>query len=136
MDQSSISNNQSTFEDRLHKISYLRALYGFFALELLIVLAWSTLVLYWDWLGDFVETWWGIAVVTGIISIALMFVALFVPAVRNTPVNFVIYLVFTLCFAYTIGYLCQIDWEHGSQCVYYALCVLTAIAFAFFIYAM
>ena len=135
MDQSSISLNTSTFEDRFKNITYLRGLYMFFALELVIALAWSSWVIYADWLGGFVVKWWWIALITGIIAVLLILVATFWRGSRDSPVNFVIYGLFTLTFAYTMGYLCRVDWYDGTQMVYYGLWVLTAIAIAFFIYA-
>lgn len=135
MDVSSISLNRSTFEERHKNVSFLRTLYGLFALELIIALAWSSWVLSNDKLGEWVVRKWGIALVTGIISIILILVCTFVSAVRESPINYAIYAIFTICFAYTMGYLCRKDWFDGSQLVYYGLWILTAIAIAFAMYA-
>lgn len=135
MDQSAISLNASTFEDRYKNVQYLRALYGFFALQLILVLAWCGYVLYNDKLGDWIVKWWGIALFTGIVAVILILVAAFWRGSRDSPINFIIYGLFTLCFGWTMGYLCRVDWVSGSQLVFYCLCVLTAIAICFFVYA-
>jgi hypothetical protein len=135
MDVSSISLNKSTFEERHKNVGFLRTLYGLFALELIITLAWSSWVLTNDKLGEWVVRYWGIALATGIISILLILVCTFVAAVRESPVNVAIYAIFTICFAYTIAYLSRKDWIGGSQLVYYGLWVLTAIAIMFALYA-
>lgn len=135
MDVSSISLNKSTFEERHKNVSFLRTLYGHFALQLIIALAWSSWVLTNDTLGEWVVRKWWIALVTGIIAVLLILVCTFVSAVRESPVNIAVYAIFTICFAWSIAYLARRDWFEGSQLVYYGLWVLTAIAIAFAIYA-
>lgn len=54
MDVSSISLNRSTFEERHKNVSFLRTLYGLFALELIIALAWSAWLISKDSWGEWV----------------------------------------------------------------------------------
>lgn len=136
MDVSSISLNRSTFEQRHKNVGYQRALYCLFALSLLFTLLWSSMVLGLENLNSWVLTNWGWALAAGILAAILLLVATFVSAARQSPLNLVVYLLFTIFFAYAIGYLCARDWVSGWQVAYYMLWILTAIAVAFAIYAM
>lgn len=138
MDVSSISLNRSTFEQRHKNVGYQRALYTLFALSLLFTLGWSSLVLSQQDLKNWVLENWGWALAAAILAVILLLVASFVSAARQSPLNLIVYLLFTICFAYAIGYLCARDWfgENGFKIVYYMLWILTAIAVAFAIYSM
>lgn len=138
MDLSRSSLNKSTIEQRLKNLNYQRSLYLLFALSLLFTLFWSTLVLSIDSLKDWIIGNWGWALFTTIIASILLMAATFVAAVRQAPINLTVYLLFTLCFAYALGYLSARDWygNFGWQVVYYMLWILTSIAVVFAVYAM
>ena len=107
-------------------------LYTLFAVELLIAVVWTSFALTYDNFGDGIVRWWEFAIVTGVICLVLILVSLFVPAVRKTPVNMVVYLIFTLCFMHFVSYLVLVD---KSRLVYYALWLLFAVAVGYAIYA-
>lgn len=139
MDVSGISQglNKSTFEERQKNLLFLRQLYFLVVIEILVALLWSIWVRESETLGNGVYRYWGFALFTGIASILLLFVATFVGAVRNTPLNYVIYGLFTIFAAYTWGYFCA--WDNrtsGYDFVFYWLCLLTAICVVLFLQSM
>ena len=136
MDQSSISENRSTFEDRLKNITYLRNLYMFFALELVFVLIISTWALFTEWPGAPIVMHWRITLISDFLIIVLILVATFWRGSRDSPINYVIYGVFTISLAYTVAYLCRVDMYDGYEVIYYCLWILTAISIAFYLYAL
>lgn len=107
-------------------------LYTLFSLELLVALIWTSFVLSYSSLESWTERWWEIAIATGVICLILLLVCLLIPAVRRPPVNLVIYILFTLCFAHFASYLCAVD---SSRLVYYGLWLLFAVSLGFAIYA-
>ena len=136
MDVSGLSLNNSTYEERTKNVNYLRYLYFFYVIELLVALGWSVWVRESKALGDWVVKWWGFALVAAILCVLLLLVATFVVQVRASPVNIVIYGLFTIFFAYTWGYLCAWDQRtEGWDFLFFWLCLFTAIAIAFFLHA-
>lgn len=136
MDVSGISLNRSTFEERHRNIGYLRQLYFFFVVELLCALAWSVWCRESTNLGNWVIRYWGIALATAILTGIIALIAMFVAAARNFPLNVVVYVLFTLCFGYTWGYLSAYDQRHeGWNFLFFWICLLTAIAVAFFLHS-
>ena len=134
MDISSISAlHRSTYEERQSNLGYMRGLYGLFSLHLLIALLWSTWVRSNAGLSAWVEKYWWIALVCAIIALLILLACMFANATRQSPINYVCYVLFTLCAAYAIGYLVAKD---KSGLVYYTLACLTAIALAFAVYAL
>lgn len=133
MNLSNISSGPLNEDDKRRNLSFLRMLYSLLAIQLLIALIWTSFAIcYESSLGDWLIRWWEIAVATGIICLILILVTLFIPSVRNPPVNLVIYILFTLCFAHFVSYLCLVD---KSRLVYFALWLLFAVALGFAIYA-
>jgi len=134
MDVSGISLNRSTFEERHRNISFLRELYFYLSVQMLIVLGWCCWVRGDDKLGDWVYKYWGIALVTAIIAVILILVCTFLPAARTTGVNYALYAIFTICWAYTWGWLCAWDKRNdGWDFLFFWVCLLTAIAIALFL---
>lgn len=139
MDVSGISYglNRSTFEERQKNLNFLRGLYFLVLIEMVVALLWSIWVRESDTLGDGVYRYWGIALATGIITVILLLVATFVSAVRNSPINYVVYALFTIFAAYTWGYFCAWDQRtEGYDFAFYWLCLLTAVAVVLFLQAM
>ena len=133
MDSSGLSLNKSIFEERQKNLKYIRWLYMFLAIELIVALIWSTFCLeYWDALGEEIVHWWEFAIAAAVICVILILLTLFMPFVRKFPINFVIYLLFTLAFAHLCAFLSCWD---TSRLFYYGLWVLTAICVALAIYA-
>lgn len=132
MNLSNISQGPINYEDRTKNLNFIRMLYTLFSIELLVTLIWTSFALSYTSFGDWLERWWEIAIATGVICLILILVALFVNAVRNPPINMVVYLVFTLCFMHFIGYLCLLD---KSRLLYYALWLLFAVSVGFAIYS-
>lgn len=132
MDQSVASLNRSTFEERHKNVTYLRSLYFLLALQLLIAVGWSIMTIWIDSLGNWVRTYWQIALTVGIIAILLLLAVFFVPALNNGGgAGIGIYALFTLCAAYVWGYFCAVG---GIEWAWYVLLLLTAIAVGFAAY--
>jgi FtsH-binding integral membrane protein len=136
MDVSGISLNRSTFEERCKNIDFLRKLYLFYMIEMLVVFGWTVWVLSCETLGNWVVNVWWLALVTGILAIILLLVCTFLPFARNSPINIVLYALFTIFFAYTLAYLAAINWEDAeSGVVFYWICLFTVLSIAFFLQA-
>ena len=136
MDVSGIALNRSTYEERHKNIHFLRSLYFFLVIEVLIALGWSVWCRENTDLGNWVVRYWGIALVTSILAVLLILLTMFVPATHASPVNFIVYGLFTLCFAYTWGFLCAWDQRHsGWDFLFYWLCLLSAISVALYLQA-
>jgi len=134
MDISGYSVNKSTLEERQRNLTYMRLLYILLAFELIVALVWSSFSLhYYTKLGAPIARWWVFGMIAGIIAGLLVLATFFVNAVRRFPINWAIYVLFTLAFAHFWAYLCSIDKSHF---VYFALWMLTAIAVGFALYAL
>ncbi len=130
---SNISTGGINYEERRKNLNFVRLLYTLFAIELLIALIWTSFSLaYYEEFGSGIVHWWEFAIATGVLCLLILLVCLFVPAVRKSPINIVMYAVFTLCFMHFVSYLCLID---SSRLVYYTLWLLFAVALGFAIYA-
>jgi hypothetical protein len=139
MDVSGISSglNKSTFEERQKNLLFLRQLYLLVLVEMIVALLWSIWVREDQTLGNGVYRFWGFALATAILTIILLLVATFVAVVRNTPINFIVYALFTIFAAYTWGYFCS--WDNrtdGFDFVFYWLCLLTAVSVVLFLQSM
>ncbi len=136
MDVSGISLNKTTYEERHKNIGFLRSLYFFLVIELLIALGWGIWCREDNTLGNWVNRYWGIALATAIVAVLLILVAFLVGSTRVAPLNYIIYVLFTIAFAYTWGYLCAWDQRHdGWDFLFFWLCLLTAISIALFLHA-
>ena len=133
LDYSGIST-RSTIPQRQQNLGYTKLLYLFLSIQLLVALIWTSIVLYnWDTIGRWIANRWILGALAVIICIALALLAWFSDAVRQTPINMVVFALFTLCFAYAWSFFCIRD---SSGLVYYSLWLLSAIVFAFFIYSL
>lgn len=132
----SISNKSFSklhVDEKADHVPKVRMLYTLFAVQLIITLVWASFALgYMDPLGNGIAKHWWVALITGIIALVILLALLFVPKLRTPPLSMVMYLVFTLCFMYTIGYFCVID---KTYLVYYALWLITAVAIGYAIYS-
>jgi len=134
MDISSSHLNTSTLQERKQGLQYQKILYVLVALELIVALVWTSFSLYW-WpqLGSQIQNWWEFGLVAGILVLLLVLIAFFVPQVRRFPINWVIYLLFTLSFAHFACFLNTLD---ISNLLYFALWVLTVIIVGFALYSL
>lgn len=134
MDASIASMNKSTFEERQRNVSYLRTLYFLFAIEFVVALLFCYFTTeIWSGLGRFIVDWWYFAAIALVICVLMVLLTFFVPAVRKFPVNLVIYLLFTLAFAWVWAYI--VNRFSTNSIGWYVLWLLAAIAFAFAIYS-
>ena len=126
--------NKSTLEERQHNLKYTRFLYVLLAVELIVALIWTSFCIhYWTKLGAPIVRWWEFGLVAGIIAGLLVLATFFVAAVRRFPINWAIYLLFTLAFAHLWAFLCCLD---SSRYLYFALWLLTAISVGFALYSI
>ncbi len=129
MDFQNTSLNRSTFEERQKNLSYSRWLYLLLAIALIIALVWTSFCLYyWNELGGPIVHWWEFGLVAAILVLILILAAFFVPATKKFPINWVVYILFVLCFAHLMAFLCCWD---SSRYLYFALWVFTAITVAY-----
>ena len=81
MDQSGLSLNRSTIEERRKNLGYIRGLYMLFALELLIVVVWATICIgCWK---NRMGSWWIFGLVFGCICAIVVLAVLFVDSLRK-----------------------------------------------------
>ena len=134
MDISISHLNASTLQERKQGLQYQKVLYVLVATELIVALLWSSLALYW-WpqLGSHVLGWWEFGLTAGILVVLLILVAFFVPQVRRLPVNWIIYILFTLVFAHFACFLNTLDISH---LLYFALWILTSVISGFALYLL
>lgn len=132
MDVSGISYgglSRSSVAERLKNNEFLRKLYFLVLVEMVVALLWSVWVREHDRLGNGVYDYWGFALASAIIALLLLLVATFVQASRNSPLNVIIYALYTIFAAYTWGYLCAWDQRNdGWDFIFYWCCLLTGIA--------
>lgn len=132
MNQPSRHSNRSTAEERQTNLNFIRTVYILVAITLTIALIWSSFCLYWwSQLGAPIVDWWYFGVVAAALVVLLIFIAVLIDAVKRFPINWIIYVLFTLSFAHLAAFL---DCLESKRCLYFGLWVLTAIAVAFAIY--
>lgn len=133
MDESSLSLNKSTFVQRQSNLKYLRWLYFYLALQMLLILTWSSCVLAFETLSDPIRDYWYIALITGCIAIIILLICSFVTGARSKPLNYVLYILWILTWGYTMAYFCA---ENSNRLVFFGLMLMTAISVAFELYAV
>ena len=126
--------NRSTVEQRQTKLRYLRYLYTLVVIELIFAVAWASFCLYfWDALGAGVVRWWEFGVVAGCLVGLLLLICLLFSFPQRFPLNWIIYIVFTLSLAHLLAFLACLD---PQLLAYFAIWCLTAITLGFFAYAL
>lgn len=134
MDGFSTELNRSSVEERAINVKYMRWLYILLAVELLVAVAWSTVALhFWHNIGEPIARWWEFGVVAASLVALLIFAALFLDFTRKLPINWLIYLLFTLAFAHLAAFLNCVE---PKGVLYFGLWELTAIALAFALYGL
>jgi FtsH-binding integral membrane protein len=132
MDLSSISAmNKSTYEERKYNLSFLKSLYSLYALKMIITWLWSLLLVSYPDTFSWVVTAWYVALITGIIALGILAFTMVSPKAKEAPLNLVCYALFTLFFAYTIGFFCLWD---TSRLFFFCLTILTVISIGFALY--
>ena len=131
---SSYSLNKSTIEERAQNLSYIRMVYLLTALEMVLSLVWTSFCLgYMEDLGKPIVHWWEFGLAASIITIILGLVAYFVSAVKRFPINWIIYILFTLAYAHCWAFFSCWD---STRLVYFLLWLLTAIVIGFALYSL
>ena len=134
MDISSSYLNTSQLNEKRQGIRHQKVLYILVAIELIVALIWSSFALYfWPPLGAEILKWWEFGLVAGILALLLVLVAFFVSVVRRLPINWVIYILFTLAFAHFVCFLVTLD---KSRLLYFGLWVFTVVISGFAIYSV
>ena len=117
MDDTELSLNQSHYLERENNLKYIRILYILVLLEIAAAIAWASAGRYWeDPFGNGIKKYWWVALIAGIICIALIIAATFVRQLQKSPISIAIYAVFLIFFMYAVGYLAIVD---TSGLVYY-----------------
>lgn len=128
MDHSVISD-KSTFEERQKNLGPLRKLYSCFWFENTVAMLWILLCNYWSHdLGNWVENNFWLAICTGVISLILLFSVAFSSKTRVSPVNWIVYLTFTVTWMYTMGYFSVLD---SSKTFVYIYALIWGVSTAF-----
>lgn len=134
MNISSISNlNRSTYEERQSNLAYLRGLYSLYSFHLIVAVLWSAWALTSTKISTFVLGHPWLALIAAILALIILLVCLFSSASRDSPLNTILYTLFTVTFAYAASWLVLKD---TTGLVWFSLCTLTAIAIAFALYAV
>jgi FtsH-binding integral membrane protein len=125
MNQSGSSLNKSAFLRKQQTLGYVRVLYILVAIELIISLIWASFCMYW-WkdLGAPIVDWWYFGVVAASMVVVLILVAQLMSFAKRFPINWVIYILFTLSLAHLAAFLSCVE---SKGYFYFALWVLTAI---------
>ena len=131
MDQSQLSLNRSTVEERKKNLSYIRLLYILFAFSLIIALTWASICLK-HWPGHGSGKWWIFGLIFGILCLLLVLAVFFVKALAKTPIAWGVYGLFVICLAAFMGWAVCAD---NTRLVYYGLWLITVIASALALYA-
>ena len=129
MNQSGSSVNRSAFLKKQQTLGYVRVLYVLVAVELILSLLWASFCRYW-WtdLGAPIVDWWYFGVVAASLVVILILVAQLLNFAKRFPINWVIYILFTLALAHLAGFLSCVE---SNGYFYFALWVLTAIITGF-----
>lgn len=108
-------------------------LYTLFAIELLVALIWTSFAIsYPNPFGLGIQTHWWWAIVSGSICLILILLTLFMTSLQNSPINLIVYVVFTLCFMHFVSWLVL---NEKNFIVYFGLWLLFGISFGMAIYA-
>lgn len=135
MDRSSLSlaADRSIDEERKYNLNFLKQLYTFFFFELLVAFTWCSFCVSYPSTFSWVRDWWVLGLITLIISAILIVFCMYNARARDSPINLLTYLLFTVCFAYGVSWLCLTD---SSLLAYFCVTSMTLIALGFMLYAM
>lgn len=134
MDRSSLASvNKSTNEERTYNKNFLKMLYTLYAFQLLVAFTLSSFAVVYQESFSWLESIWIVCIVFLAVCLGLIIVTMLSPSTRQPPLNFLIYLLFTILFTFGIACFSMID---DSGLVYFVLTTLTLIAVGFMLYAM
>ena len=134
MDISSSHLNHSTVQERKQGLFYQKTLYVLVAFQLIVALIWASFAVYW-WpvLGAQIVLWWPFGLAAGVLVLLLVLIAFFFAFVRNLPINWVLYVLFTAAFAHFLAFLVCIDF---SQLFYFSLWLFTGVIVGFAVFSV
>jgi hypothetical protein len=134
MDRSSLASvNKSTNEERTYNMNFLKMLYTLYAFQLLVAFTLSSFAVVYENSFDWLASIWIVCILFLGACLGLIIVTMISPVTRQPPLNFLIYLLFTVLFTFGIACFSMID---SSGLVYFILATLTLIAVGFMLYAM
>ena len=131
MNNSYTSLNRPDYEEKIKNLTYIRQLYIFFALSLVIAFTWATIVVNVTGMKAWFAKHWIVGTVIGAILLVLLLASVFVTKLRRFPVNLGFYALFVLVLSYFFAFVASLN-----VYFYYVLCLLTAVAVGFAIYSM
>lgn len=101
----------------------------------MIAVGWSWIVKEYDRIDNFVDDNWGIVIATLAVAVIIILAVYFVPKLnRGGFLIVILWVIFTLCFAYCWGWLCVQNRDRNYG--WYILLLLTAIAIGFALYTL
>ena len=133
MDVSGISLNVSTFEERQRHLTFLRSLYTFFLIQVLICLSWCVVVVCnMDSIGKFLTDYWYIGQITQILTLLIIILTTCWKKTRKRPLNWILYISFIILFSYTYSWFVAAD---TYLYAYFALWLIFCIAATYQFYS-
>jgi hypothetical protein len=134
MDNSSASLNKSTIEHRRENLRLIKTIHFLLSIELILAVVWSSFCLYfWDDLGAPIVHWWEFGIVAGALVILLLLAALIIRITKYFPVNWIVYILFTLSLAHILAFFSCLD---KTMLVYFTTWCLCAIICGVFIQSL
>lgn len=131
MNTSYTSLNRPEHEEKIKNLTYIRQLYIFFALSLIVAFVWTTIVLNVTGMNNWFGKHWIVGTIVGVILLILILASLFVTALRKFPVNLGFYALYVIVLSFFFAFISSLNIYF-----YYMLCLLTAVAVGFSIYSM
>lgn len=133
MDVSAISLNVSTFEERQRHLSFLRSLYTFFLIQVVVCLIWCIIVVCnMDSIGKFQTDYWYIGLITLVLALQIIQLTVFWSGSRKGPANWILYISFILVFSFSYSWLVASD---TYLYAYFALWLIFVIAATYLFYS-
>lgn len=127
------ASNQSTAKERVTNLRFLKYLFTLYFLELLVAFVWSSFLVSYPSVFSWVTRFWYLPLICLIIAAGVLAFTMASNKSAEMPISAAIYAIFTLTFAFGIGWLCLLD---TSLLLYFSLTTLTAIAFGLMLYAV
>ncbi len=133
MNTLNLSKPAISSDAKRRKVNYQRVLYFLFTVELLVQLTWTSLALaFFSDLGTAILGHWELALISGVLIIFILIICFCFKALQRSPINLIVYLIFTIVSAYFISWIVLAD---RTLLVYYALWLLTGVSVAYTVYS-
>ena len=125
---------QSTLDQHMKNITYLRSLYFLVHVTLAAALAFAlTALLHFPGAVDSIAGHWVLGLCAIALTLVIILLSMCVDRFKDLPLNWVAYIFFTIVFSYAVAFVCFIDPTRLCLC---ALVSLNVIILAFYLYTL